>query len=469
MAIRPFVAAGIAFAAAGVMALTPAIVPQLTEQEKAVAAMTQADLKLAANLQDLINVFFGVDPAPNDDNIPPVTDSPGTSGATGLIYQLLSEQQGGFGPNRAVLDQFFQYGLKEVVRQQMLANNPSNAQFINDFFDGGLTQLAYRYASSGATTELQQVYLNYFFNQYSPNPALSGVSGVTYVWLMQSQLSPEQKAVVDDFYQGGATLVVWKQLLARTSDPVQTQAINDFFTGGVTQNVRTALLAGTQDPQQQRDIALFFPDAYTGYEGGITENIQDRFLAATSDPQQRAVINAYFDEGAAEVIRLLLVGPKPVPEEEEEGFAARALVAPAAETPEAEAPSVSADSLGASTPAPAAEPLETAPAPAAAPAAPAAAPAAPSPAADLTPNQLAKSERAAGATEDSTPEVTNGNKAEPTVILPFGGTAKSGEGSWGVFGQVADAIGKTIAGAASGAQGGGDGAGSGGDSGGSDS
>ncbi|MCP9271759.1 hypothetical protein [Mycolicibacterium arenosum] len=471
MALRPLLTAGIAVASAGVLALTPTIVPQLTEAQKNVVAMAEEQVTLAANLQDLINVFFGVDPAPNDDNIPPVTDAAGTAGFPGLIYQLLSEQQGGFAPNRAVLDQFFQFGLKEVVRQQLLLNNPSNAQFINDFFDGGLTQLAYRYASSGVTTPNQQVYLDYFFNQYSPNPALSGFSGVSYVRFKEAALAgditPEQAQFIEDLYvNGGFTAVVRRQLLSGTSDPVQRQFLNDFFDGGVTQVVRTQLLSSTQDPQQLRDIALFFPDATTGYEGGITENIQDRFLAANSDPQQQAIINAFFDEGVAEVVRLLLVGPKPVPDEAEETFAARTFTASEVEDAGAPAPAAEpgqgdAEQLSAPAPAPAAPKGDDAP--------PVAAPVAVAPAADPTPNELAKSQVNAGAEEDATEAVKDGNKAEVTPILPFGSEGKSGSGSWGVFGQVADAIGKTIAGAGGGAQPGADGAGAGGDAGGGDS
>lgn len=459
MALRPLVTTGIAFAAAGVMALTPAIVPQLTEREKAVAQMTAAEVQLAADLKQLINVFFGVDPAPNDNPaenyIPPVTDAAGTAGFPGVIYQLLSEQQGTFAPNRAVLDQFFQYGLKEVVRQQMLLNNPSNAQTINDFFDGGITQVAYRYASSGVTTPNQQVYLDHFFNQFSPNPALKGVPGVIYVRLKEAALAgditQEQAAFLEDLFQGGFTLIARKRLLASTSDPVQQQAINDLFTGGITQNVRTFLLSATQDPQQLRDIALFFPDGYTGYAGGITENIQDRFLNATADPDQKAVINAFFDEGIAEVVRLLLVGPKPVVEEEEESLAPTATFFAAPEAaPEAAAPELvepepelatgDVEQLSAPVPNPA-------PAPAVAAAAAPQAPPATVPAEELTPNELAKANLAAEAEGDGAASDDDGNKTEIAPVLPLGDGANNGSGSWGVFGEVAKAVHDTIAGA----------------------
>ena len=51
---------------------------------------------------------------------------------------------------------------------------------------------------------------------------------------------------------------------------------------------------------------------------------------------------------------------------------------------------------------------------------------------------------------DVTEAMKNGNKVEVDPILLVGANGrgpKPGEGSWGVFGQVADAIGKAVSGA----------------------
>ena len=52
--------------------------------------------------------------------------------------------------------------------------------------------------------------------------------------LLSRTADPEQRAVISEFFGGGATLVVQNRLLAATSDPQQEQFINDFFGGGAS-------------------------------------------------------------------------------------------------------------------------------------------------------------------------------------------------------------------------------------------
>jgi hypothetical protein len=54
-------------------------------------------------------------------------------------------------------------------------------------------------------------------------------------------------------------------------------------------------------------------------------------------------------------------------------------------------------------------------------------------------------EEAAGEEAEDT-GVKDGNKVEPEIIIPGGGGAKNGSGSWGIFGDVAQAVVKHITG-----------------------
>jgi hypothetical protein len=221
-------------------------------------------------------------------------------------------------------------------------------------------------------------------------------------------LSPEQEIVVDDLFSGGFSAVVETQLLSRTSDPDQQKVIEDFFAGGVSEVVRTQLLART-----------------------------------ITDPTGTDLVNEFFDNGISGVVRYLLVGPAPSdPNEmmmaktaapEVSTFSAAAVVddpAPAAAT-------------SAPDPTPTAAVVAKDPAPAAVAAADPAPAVEAAPAPDPKPKFTAKiSEKEAD--EEEAVDTTDGNKAEPIIIVGEGG-AKPGTGSWGVFGQVAQAIHDTIA------------------------
>ena len=511
MAFRPLATAGIAFAAAGVMAFTPTIVPQLTEREEQVAKATSANVKLAADLKDLINVYFGTNPY---NGIPFDANNPGLFGTSGVVYQLLKEQAGAYAPNQ---------------------------RFLDSFFGSGASQVVYDYLASGtAPGSDTRAYLDAFFNQSgAANPALFGTSGVIFLRLMASDLTLEQKQVINDLFTGGFTEVSRTQLLSRFTDPAQRTFINDFYDGGTTQLAYRQLGGDFDNPDTSSTpyLSSFFninnpygdpnaagvntgvssnpglygasgvafrriqeaaatgnisPDQYLVlqdfFQGGATQVALTQLLARTADPNQRNIINEFFANGVAGVVRYLLVGPAPTPpptppvtppvtpppntllaasvEEVTPGPDVEALTAPApqarsarvADAPAPEAPAP--DKPAAITPvavvesAPAVQPAPVVvPAPVAAPA--------PEPIAKPTSKIREKS-----AEEEAEAEkLKSGNKAEVEPIILTGDGPKSGEGSWGVFGDIANSIGQALNGGgaapAGGATGGtgGDGAG----------
>lgn len=495
MAFRPLATAGIAFAAAGVMAFTPTIVPQLTEREEQVAKATSANVKLAADLKDLINVYFGTNPY---NGIPFDTDIPGTFGATGVLYQLLKEQAGGFEPNQEFLDDFFLSGAAEVVRTYLLSGtaDPNTRNTINVFFDEGATGIAYRYFRSGTADPNSVAYLDAFFNrQQAANPALYGTSGVIFLRLMASDLTLEQKAVVNDFFRGGATQVAYTQIASRNTNPQAQPYIDTFFninnpngdidpelisetnptgntgassnpalfgvSGAVFRRLQEAAVTGNLTPQQFQVTDDFF-------RGGATQVALRQILDRTSDPNQRAIINEFFANGVAGVVRYLLVGPAPIEPEEPEEEALRVAsseLAPAAEPESAPEPEPNVEALTAPAPQARSAKVADAPAPEApAPDKPAAvtpvavvesAPAVqpapvvdPAPVAAPAPEPVAKPTskiREKSAEEEAEAEkLKSGNKAEVEPIIITGDGPKSGEGSWGVFGDIANSIGQAL-------------------------
>jgi hypothetical protein len=436
MPIRHFLTAGVAFATAGVIAAVPAIAPPLTPRDVQVVKSTEVELS-ASLYQTLVNTFFGAEP-----------DT--AAGFPGLAQLLLRLQAGGDVAAQNAIQGFFDVGASEVLRQYLTAANPSflaGVAAINTFFNGGGTNGVY---------DLPQ-----------DNASLFGVSGLVYLRLLAAGLAPEQQQVINDLFQGGFSQVVETQLLSRTTDPDQTQFIEDFFEGGVTQNVYTSLLAATTDPQQLTvindfftggatqvvktqltsrttdpnqlaDINAFFPDPANDYAGGISENVRIRLLAATTDPDQQAFINEYFDNGISGAIRFLLAGPAPVVVMAKSA-APEAATFSAAVVEDDPAPAA----VVAKDPTPAAAVVAKDPAPAAAVAADPAPAAEAAPAPDPKPKFTAKiSEKAAD--EEEAVDTTDGNKAEPIIIVGNGG-AKPGSGSWGIFGQIAQAIHDTIA------------------------
>ena len=523
MAYRSLITAGAAFATAGMVAVVPVLAPPLAPRDIQVIKQTEAQVELAAQLtlQDLINVYFGVTPAgsyvdpegPDAPPLPPVTDAPGTSGLSGVIYQLLHQQQGSYLPGAVGLETYFNGGLSDYIELMLLTQNADPAQRagIQAFFEGGLSQLAYEYLQSGTTDPATTAYLQTFFNQGGfGNPALYGASGVTYLRLMAGFQAPEQQAFINNFFQGGASQLAYAQLggdlgtLDEQGEPVATSTpyLSSFFginnniidpdgsgspsltgvSGVVYTRLKAAQATGDLTPEQMSVIDPFF-------NGGASEVIRVQLLSRTSDPNQQNLINEFFDNGISGVVRYLLVGPQPAPpvDEVEAPVAPAALVAASSsseevadtakkvepakvEAAEVESPATDRQPAESKPPAEAAAaaPAEAAPAAAAEPAAaPAAEPAA-APAADAKPAFTAK-RRDQSVAEEKTTETDDGgaNKAEPVIIYGTGGP-KPGEGSWGIFGDIAQGVQNAIAGMSGGGEtsGGGSDAGAGaGDSG----
>lgn len=519
MALRPFVTAGVAFAAAGAVAATVAIAPPMSPGEVRVAQKTEEKLALTADTRDLINTFFG--------QLPGDPDNSGTTGVAGVVQQLLQNANvndpqalevidGLFGSGfsevarifltrygadpvtNAQINIFFNQGLSELVRYRLLAFNgdPQQRFFINTLFgqsvndDGGanisqngFSGLAYNFIVGTGLSIDQRRIIDTFFNAPtiynsqavvavdengdpilsdpedpdSPpvlvgnsNPARRGAFGVLYNQIVGTGISPDQQATLDQLYDGGFSEIARVRLVDSTSDPEQKQTINDFFGGGISQVVRTRLLAG-----------------------------------AAGDPNQTNIINEFFDNGISGVVRYLLAGPvpeeegdpvSPPPDDEEPTATLRvASTEPKAEekTPEVttqvaarsakvEAPVQTApvqEAAPASTPAPASTTTSTSgsSAPAEAVSAPAPAPA-PEPAKSTSSTKTKEAEPAAEETN-----VKSGNKVEPEIIIPGGGGGNNGSGSWGILGDIAQAVVNHVTGG--GAAGGGTTSGGGTDSG----
>jgi hypothetical protein len=506
MAHRSFITAGAAFATAGMVAVVPALAPPLAPRDIHVIKQTEAQVELAAQLtlQDLINVYFGVTPAgsyvdpegPDAPPLPPVTDAPGTSGLSGVIYQLLHQQQGSYLPGAVGLETYFNGGITDYIELALLTQNTDPAQQagIQAFFEGGLSQLAYEYLQSGTTDPETTAYLQTFFNQGGfGNPALYGATGVIYLRMLAGFQAPEQQAFINNFFQGGASQVAYAQLGGDLGtldeegnpEPTSTPYLSSFFginnniidpdgsgspsltgvSGVVYTRLKAAQATGDLTPEQMSVIDPFF-------NGGLTEVARTQLLSRTSDANQVNLINEFFDNGISGVVRYLLVGPQPTPPPEEESETPTPLLRTAAvaapedtsakpETVKAESVSAVSESKPAADPAPATDPAPAAAAAAApakaaeaepaaaaeaapAAAAPAAAPAAPS--GENKPAFTAK-RRDQSVAEEKTAETDDGgaNKAEPVIIYGSGGP-KPGEGSWGVFGDIAQGVHDAIAG-----------------------
>lgn len=483
MAIRSLLTAGAAFAAAGAITVTTVIAPPLAPRDIEVVQKTEAQVRLAAQLElaDLINVFFGVTPQgayptepPTEGDIllPGVTDAAGTAGAFGVLYQLLMQQQGAYQPGRDGLETYWNGGLTAYIQKLLVDNNadPNAVAGINGFFEGGLAQLAYQYLASGTTNPEVLTYLASYFGQgdFGGSPATSGLTGVIYLRLLAGFQDPQQQAFLNNFFQGGASQVVYNQLggdLGGEEPGTTTPYLSAFFginnayadpdgtgspalsgaSGVVYTRLKQAGDAGDLTPEQMSVIDPFF-------NGGTTEVVRTQLLARTTDPHQINLINEFFDNGVSGVVRYLLVGPEPVapPEEEEEEttlFAARS-AGPAVddekvedETPEPTVATVAAATTEAEKKEPA---VEAKPVAAAAPSAPATESAPAAEPESTKPTFTAKIREQSVKEEKEAEATTTGNKAEPEILVGTGGP-KPGSGSWGILGDIAKGVHDAIA------------------------
>lgn len=481
MAVRPFIMSGVAFAAAGAVAATVALAPPMSPGEVRVARDTQVNLNaLITNpdLVNLINVYFGELP----DDADAAGAPPGFIGLAGVVHQLLLGANANDPDAKEVLDAYFGSGLADVVRIYLTRGNTDQVTVdqINTYFGGGLSELV-RYRMllfNGDPT--QRAYINTFFGDAvnddgSEDSAQNGVQGLFYKGLVNTGLSTEQRQLLDTFFNAptkynsqavdvdgtltgnsnparrGSFGVLYNTIKNSGLSPDQQATLDQFWDGGTSEVVKQRLLASTGDPTQKLDIETFF-------DGGIFENIRWRLLAgANGDQNSIDLTNEYFDNGISGVVRYLLVGPAPV--------------APPPEEPPAQETLLRAASVN-SAPAVTADPVETTPvvdkklaarvAPAPAPvvadapkvdAAPVVADApkveaAPAPAAQPAAKTDEKADEKTGGTTDVTDAMKSGNKVEvDPIILEGGGGGASKPHGWGMFGQIAEAIGKAISGA----------------------
>lgn len=543
MALRPFVTAGVAFAAAGAVAATVAIAPPMSPGEVRVAQKTEEKLALTADTRDLINTFFG--------QFPGDPDNSGTTGVAGVVQQLLQNANVNDPQALEVIDGLFGSGFSEVARIFLTrygADPVTNAQ-INIFFNQGLSELVrYRLLAFNGDPQ-QRFFINTLFgqsvnNEGDPNISQNGFSGLAYNFIVGTGLSLDQRRIIDTFWNAGTPYnsqavpvfeqavdeddnpifdedgnpvyvqatdedgvpivdangdpvyviagytgnsnparrgafgVLYNQIVGTGISPDQQATLDQLYDGGFSEIARVRLVDSTSDPEQKQTINDFFG-------GGISEVVRTRLLAgATGDPNRTNLINEFFDNGISGVVRYLLVGPVPeeedsstTPPNDEEPTATLRVAStePKAEekTPEVttqvaarsakvEAPVQTApvqEAAPASTPAPASTTTSTSgsSAPAEAVSAPAPAPA-PEPAKSTSSTKTKEAEPAAEETN-----VKSGNKVEPEIIIPGGGGGNNGSGSWGILGDIAQAVVNHVTGG--GAAGGGTTSGGGTDSG----
>ncbi|MFC7676696.1 hypothetical protein ACFQWH_26685 [Mycolicibacterium sp. GCM10028919] len=488
MALRPFITAGVAFAAAGAVAATVAIAPPMSPGEVKVAQKTEVDLN--ANLTDLINTYFREFPG-NPDNA-------GTIHAAGVIQQLLQNANVNDPRGTAVIDSYFEEGLSDVVRLLLTRDNVDEVSRdqINLFFNEGLSEVArYRLLMYQADPTLQRQ-INTFFGDSvnadgSENIAQVGFQGLFYDALVGTGLSADQRRLLDTFFNAPTALNSQavpvfqpklgpdgKPLFDADGNPVYVQAVKDgvpvvdangnpvyvitgyvgnpnparrgsfgviyntirntglspdqqatldqFWDGGTTEVVRQRLLSSTGDQGQRDTINQYF-------DGGIDEVIRVRLVDGAADERSKDLWNEFFDNGVTGVVRYLLTGP--VPEVESPPVppttppVVTTLVAGVAESTTADtqlAAAVEENQEPAEQVAPQARKVE---------AAPVAAPA-PAPATAPVESTSAVKQEAVSEVEEEDAEVKDGNKVEPVIIIPGGGGSSDGVrggGAWGVF------------------------------------
>ena len=475
MALRPFITAGVAFAAAGAVAATVAIAPPMSPGEVKVAQNT--DAKLSADTRDLINTFFGEFPGDGDNS--------GTTGVAGVVQQILQNTNVNDPAALQVIDGLFESGLSEVVRIFLTrygADPVTNTQ-IDLFFNEGLSELI-RYRLLAFNGDPQQRYfINTLFGQSvnddgGANISQNGFSGLAYNFIVGTGLNLDQRRIIDTFFNAatpynsqavpvmvpnpatpdpddliqdvddegnpifvgnsnparrGSFGVIYNTIVGTGLSPDQKETLDQLYDGGVSLIVKERLLDSTADPTQRLDIESLF-------EGGISENFRWRLIAgANGDQRSINLTNEFFDNGISGVIRYLLVGPVP----EEEG--APISPPPVTTTLVADVEETSTPEDAADVPAPALTARKAAAAPVQAEAPAPAAEAVSAPATAPAESTSSVKEEAAGEEAEDT-GVKDGNKVEPEIIIPGGGGSKNGSGSWGIFGDVAQAVVKHITG-----------------------
>ncbi len=472
MPIRQFLTTGVAFATVGMVAAIPAIAPPLQPQDVQVVNATEAQVRLAAavtpSVTDLINVYFGVSP---EGGLPAVW-TPGTSGPTGVIYQLLRAQTDDGTDAATAVDGLFTLGMAKVIGDYLYyhTEDPALQRAIFAWFGGGLS-------GEGALSNLvRQLLIDNgppllapLVDQYWAGGATRlGFLGLSALTLLVDP-THESTAVLGAIFNGtdldsdgvpdvnkGITAVTHRLLKQASTDPVSDQFLDDYFSGGMMAVAKTQLDAALPDSALKDAV-----DAY--FDGGAFGLAHEQLRSLITEPTAQGLLDEYFDNGISGMARFMLAGPAPVAPEETLMLAKSSAVPEerASEEPEAlasepeaakpEAPKVEAlsaavvDTKPVDT-LPAAPVAVIAPAPAAVPAPVAETPV---PAEDPKPVD----------TVDATDVMKNGgdfskNADDELILLPGGTRPKDRPHSWGVFGKVAKAIGNGLAGGKAGPAGG---------------
>jgi hypothetical protein len=390
-------------AAALTVAAIPAIAPPLAPNDIRVVKATE--VALTAQPSGLVNPV-------NYFDTPSAGDVAGTTGVPVVVRQSLKSLPGN--------------AIGAPVSTQDSSGKGDISVVIDDFKHGGLAQVLLHQLTSRTT-------------------------------------DPDQLQILNDFFEGGVYQSEAHRFLQLFKDPQQQQFIRDFVTGGLIQVVRNRLLDATTNPQMRQAIINFFPDEVTDYRGGPLTVLQRRLLAAAKgNTTVIALVNAVFENPIVSAVRHVIGGGPIIgtPLDELPDLPTSSLAAPAEDTVSTTPkPAVVEKTAGASasarraTPEPAAAPAEvtTPPAePAASSAAPESSPAKTTePPAEATTSSDAKPKtNATPEAEPQAPDVSDviktGNKVEPTTT-PGAKRPKPG-GGFGIFGQVAEAIAKTLAG-----------------------
>jgi hypothetical protein len=385
-------------AAAVAVAAVPALAPRLAPKDIRVVQSTQVALAAEpAAGPNLVSDYFGAYPAGG---------AAGSPGVSGRVQQL---------PTKATADDSDPGSLAAGLA-------PDQQQVIDDFRHGGLAEVL----RVQATSRLQ---------------------------------APYQVQIINDFFEGGVFQSEAHRFLQLFTDPQQQEFINDFVTGGVIQIVRNRLLDATSDPAARAAITDFFPDEVTDYRGGPITVLQRRLIAAAKgNTVVINLVNAVFDNPIVLAVRHLIGGGPLIgtPLNELPEVVSVHSFAASVERPVSKSPEPSAAEQPASAPSSASR---VAPKPAAATADSTTPAAEPGPvtteltdsrAEPATSSAVSKPKPTATARADTDDAkdadvVKTGNKVEPTTVKDVE-HPKSGEGSRGLFGQVADAISKSVAG-----------------------
>jgi hypothetical protein len=494
MAVRTFVTSGVAFVAAGAVAATVALAPPMSPRDIQVAKSTEVSLNALVTdpaLQELINDYFNsgvaavvqqllIDVVGEDGTASDVINDFFDGGTTQLTYRLLggdfdgdpsttpflstffninnplgvdTENPALFGasgvsllglqaaaqagliplPVMALINLFYEGGASAVTQALLLALAPGQAQLTNDFFEGGASQVVFRQLGgdvgtptpsttdpAGTLLPTSSPYLSAFFGinnnilnpDGSDSPGLFGASGVVLQGLHDGGVNSPQ---VDDFFEGGVPLVVQNQLEALAPNEQVRNLINGFFTIGISEVIRQILTEPPTPPADDGDDA--------GGEAGTGAEVQSLMKVAdvSQDPDLK-VAGADLKDVKPVVEKQAKVATDPVK-------AVQPLSAPVASPPPASSPPPAV------TPAPATPVVVNDPV-----------------VKDQDPvvKPVVKDDPKGTDDNDVTDAMKDGNKVEVDPILLVGANGrgpKAGEGSWGVFGQVADAIGKAVTGA----------------------